>query len=287
MFPTVGFLSNEIPRTASDKTAEGSVLETASQSRNGNAVSGHNNIVENTSGGMWHSEMMVCDRKKFSAEQQAYLDGLLNKEFSLGQEVEASEKIKWKRDGTQMPPTEKGSAFKVSPGAKGKVVSLAPLRVEWSNGEIFQGMMSRSQLMGGDYTEIPATWWTSQKHRGSCYSFAYGAGDDEWDEEDSACSGVHDEYHKLYGTDALIPNTGANVRKYLYGSSDLSGPDARQNVCKGTCGKKWKAGKYSGLFHNCNTFTSTVLKCAYGFSQRKAALGNFGQQYIEDGDCKC
>ena len=39
------------------------------------------------------------------------------------------------------------------------------------------------------------------------------------------------------------------------------------------CVSNWGGRDYNPLTNNCNTFTSTVLKCVYGFSDAKPHLG--------------
>eukprot|EP00929_Paragymnodinium_shiwhaense_P029625 TRINITY_DN16932_c0_g1_i1.p1 TRINITY_DN16932_c0_g1~~TRINITY_DN16932_c0_g1_i1.p1 ORF type:complete len:444 (-),score=75.77 TRINITY_DN16932_c0_g1_i1:38-1369(-) len=62
----------------------------------------------------------------------------------VGAPVEAVEKIKWRRDGTQMPASKTGSWFKVEAGAKGVVESRTPLQVRWENGQV--GVVGYSQV---------------------------------------------------------------------------------------------------------------------------------------------
>mmetsp|Transcript_92885 Transcript_92885/g.289581 ORF Transcript_92885/g.289581 Transcript_92885/m.289581 type:complete len:223 (+) Transcript_92885:87-755(+) len=50
--------------------------------------------------------------------------------------VAAKEKLKWKRGGIPMPASQRGSAFKVQPGALGVVTGTNPLRVNWGDRRI-------------------------------------------------------------------------------------------------------------------------------------------------------
>jgi len=80
---------------------------------------------------------------------------------------------------------------------------------------------------------------------------------------------------------------------YLYGVSSvddggLSGEDAYRAVCRRAavgngddeeddtrpkCVSDWAGTDYNPLTNNCNTFTSTVLKCVFGLSDDKPDLG--------------
>lgn len=40
-----------------------------------------------------------------------------------------------------------------------------------------------------------------------------------------------------------------------------------------TCVSNWSGRDYNPLTNNCNTYTSTVLKCVYGLSDAKPHLG--------------
>jgi hypothetical protein len=60
---------------------------------------------------------------------------------------------------------------------------------------------------------------------------------------------------------------------FVYGTSFFDGNVAFHHACDSKCWSNWKGTDYSILGNNCNTFTSTVLSCVYGLSQKKPHLG--------------
>merc|ERR1739845_99419 len=85
---------------------------------------------------------------------------------------------------------------------------------------------------------------------------------------------------------------GAYKELFFYGVSGdggarkgISGEEAYRAVCHGqmnaisvattlpSCVSNWAGRDYNPLTNNCNTFTSTVLKCVYGLSDAKPHLG--------------
>ncbi len=92
---------------------------------------------------------------------------------------------------------------------------------------------------------------------------------------------------------AAIGNAIGDYKEiYLYGMSGgggkdgISGDDANKAVCHGhmnaieigngkfpVCISNWSGHDYNPITNNCNTFTSTLLKCVYGLSDAKPHLG--------------
>jgi hypothetical protein len=93
--------------------------------------------------------------------------------------------------------------------------------------------------------------------------------------------------YALNSQTAIIANAmGSNKELYFYGiSPTISGNDAYRAVCHGhiyaideskglpKCVSDWSGNDYNPITNNCNTYTSTVLKCVYGMSDAKPNLG--------------
>ena len=125
-----------------------------------------------------------------------------------------------------------------------------------------------------DYMKISDEWWKS-KGDVTCTEFGYGGSDCS----DRCCSVPHGEstmHYAMNARKAVIAN--ADVRKktmYLYGQSSLSAEEAYHYLCLSSqsCWSNWAGTDYNALNNNCNTFTSTVLHCVYGLSEKKPNLG--------------
>mmetsp|Transcript_6215 Transcript_6215/g.13410 ORF Transcript_6215/g.13410 Transcript_6215/m.13410 type:complete len:157 (-) Transcript_6215:124-594(-) len=110
------------------------------------------------------------------------------------------------------------------------------------------------------------------------------------------CGSPHKHENTNYALNshrAVISNAMEDYKElYFYGVSGsaggdvdgISGEDAYKSVCHGfmnavemgtlpKCVSNWAGRDYNPLTNNCNTFTSTVLKCVYGFSDAKPHLG--------------
>lgn len=112
-----------------------------------------------------------------------------------------------------------------------------------------------------------------------CMELAYGGNSDR-----APCSGVMLRNQSLSARKALISNVEQGiVWKYWYGTGTQSGEEALQRFC-GSCGKSWAGLRYRLLSHNCNTFTSSILHCVYGLSQKKPGLGISDLVNV---DCPC
>merc|ERR1719450_1564041 len=73
---------------------------------------------------------------------------------------------------------------------------------------------------------------------------------------------------------AVIMNADTSKKNlYVYGSSSIDGLTAWHDTCDQKCWSDWAGLDYNVLKNNCNTFTSTVLFCVYGLSQKKPGLG--------------
>ena len=129
----------------------------------------------------------------------------------------------------------------------------------------------------------------------SCVQLGYG-GKSDWSSVDDAyefcrtacCGSPHKNENTNYALNSQTPviknAMGEDKEVYLYGVSSMSGEDAYRAACHGhmnaveedtlpVCVSNWAGTDYNSLTNNCNTFTSTVLKCVYGMSDSKPSLG--------------
>lgn len=144
------------------------------------------------------------------------------------------------------------------------------------------------------FAVVAKNQWSAQSDP-SCVQLGYG-GKVDWSSADNAykfcsspcCGSPHKSENTNYALnsqDAVIKNAlGEEKEVYLYGISFMSGGDAYRAVCHGhmnaveeddlpVCVSNWTGKDYNALTNNCNTFTSTVLKCVYGMSDSKPDLG--------------
>mmetsp|Transcript_12687 Transcript_12687/g.27467 ORF Transcript_12687/g.27467 Transcript_12687/m.27467 type:complete len:268 (+) Transcript_12687:80-883(+) len=152
---------------------------------------------------LFHTEVLVCSRDRFSAGDQKYLDD--------------------------------------------KVASLA------------------------DFAEIDESWWSDKTT--SCTEFGYGG---------NSCTkrccavphGADETNFPLNEHRAVISNAKVEEKSlFLYGTGHLDGEGAYHRTCDKTCWSNWAGTDYNPLTNNCNTFTSTVLHCVFGLSEKKPNLG--------------
>ncbi len=155
-------------------------------------------------------------------------------------------------------------------------------------------MMTENRFQ--DTTKVPfisieKEYWSKQSGPG-CVQLGYGGADC-----DSACCGSphrrENTNYALNSQQAVIGNAMGDYKElYLYGVSGgsgkdgISGDDAYKAVCHGhmnaieigngkfpVCVSNWSGHDYNPITNNCNTFTSTLLKCVYGLSDAKPHLG--------------
>mmetsp|Transcript_83322 Transcript_83322/g.236128 ORF Transcript_83322/g.236128 Transcript_83322/m.236128 type:complete len:239 (+) Transcript_83322:58-774(+) len=124
------------------------------------------------------------------------------------------------------------------------------------------------QIAGmSDFAEIPDSWWGSKTS--DCVELGYGGEDC-----DTECCSVGKATMPLNKRQAVITNADVSKKSlYIYGSGKLDGMSAYHATCDHKCWSEWAGTDYSILKNNCNTFTSTVLFCVYGLSQKKPHLG--------------
>jgi hypothetical protein len=144
------------------------------------------------------------------------------------------------------------------------------------------------------FAVVAKNQWSAQSDP-SCVQLGYG-GKYDWSSVDNAykfcrtacCGSPHKHENTNYALnshDAVISNAmGEDKEVYLYGVSSISGEDAYRAACHGhmnaveedklpVCVSNWAGTDYNSLTNNCNTFTSTVLKCVFGMSDSKPGLG--------------
>jgi hypothetical protein len=144
------------------------------------------------------------------------------------------------------------------------------------------------------FATVAKNQWSVQ-FEPTCVQLGYG-GRFDWSAVDNAyefcrtacCGSPHKKENTNYALNskqAVIENAmGDDKEVYLYGVSKISGEDAYRAVCHGhmnaveedklpVCVSIWAGVEYSALTNNCNTFTSTVLKCVFGMSDDKPSLG--------------
>jgi len=119
-----------------------------------------------------------------------------------------------------------------------------------------------------DFAEIDESWWQSRSS--SCVEIGYGGNDCSTE----CCSVGKDEHMPLNKRQAVIGNADLAKRTlFIYGTGSFDGVTAYHDTCDKKCWSNWAGTDYNILQNNCNTFTSTVLFCVYGLSQKKPDLG--------------
>merc|ERR1711939_1136459 len=121
------------------------------------------------------------------------------------------------------------------------------------------------------FLQIDNDWWTQRT--AACVELGYGGAMCKQE-----CCGVpHTDKQKAYpmnSRDAVIGNAdGKQKTMYVYGDGSFDGNQAWHNACDKKCWSIWAGTNYNPLTNNCNTFTSTILFCVYGLSQKKPNLG--------------
>eukprot|EP00578_Thalassiosira_sp_NH16_P028529 CAMPEP_0181105308 /NCGR_PEP_ID=MMETSP1071-20121207/15916_1 /TAXON_ID=35127 /ORGANISM="Thalassiosira sp., Strain NH16" /LENGTH=245 /DNA_ID=CAMNT_0023188613 /DNA_START=275 /DNA_END=1012 /DNA_ORIENTATION=- len=141
------------------------------------------------------------------------------------------------------------------------------------------------------FVTIEKKQWSEQSEPG-CVQLGY------WGANCSSgcCGSPHKQQNRNYALNsrqAVIDNAMGDYKElYFYGVSGgcpdcadaISGEDAYKAVCHGhmnaiemgglpKCVSNWAGRDHNPLTNNCNTFTSTVLKCVYGLSDAKPQMG--------------
>lgn len=140
------------------------------------------------------------------------------------------------------------------------------------------------------FMQVPEEQWIKQSES-KCVELGYGGGPCST----PCCGSPHRNENTNYAINsrqAVISNAvGEEKQLFLYGRKDgISGMDAYRAVCHGQnksnmmaaidegdklpkCVSNWSGEDYNPITNNCNTYTSTVLKCVYGLSDQKPNLG--------------
>ena len=122
-----------------------------------------------------------------------------------------------------------------------------------------------------DFAAIDESWWHDKT--ASCTELGYGG---------SACTdrccavphGMDERNFPLNEHRAVIGNAKVEEKYlYLYGTGRLEGDETFHATCDEKCWSNWAGTDYNPLTNNCNTFTSTVLHCVFGLSEKKPDLG--------------
>ncbi len=141
---------------------------------------------------------------------------------------------------------------------------------------------------GVPFVSVPEEQWSLQSNS-NCIQLGYGGASCPT----TCCGSPHrtdNTNYALNSRQAVIGNAMGEAKElFLYGVSDVvSGLDAYRAVCGDnpddftatnhddampTCVSHWAGTDYNPLTNNCNTFTSTILKCVYGLSDAKPDLG--------------
>lgn len=160
-----------------------------------------------------------------------------------------------------------------------------------------------------DFVEIDESWWSTKTT--TCTEFGYG-GNSCTKRCCAVPHGADETDFPLNEHRAVISNAKVEEKSlYLYGTGKLDGEGAYHATCDKKCWSNW-AGRlvhsnmfrsanendktcvirflpqltschvahyspvgtdYNPLTNNCNTFTSTVLHCVFGLSEKKPKLG--------------
>mmetsp|Transcript_101253 Transcript_101253/g.253822 ORF Transcript_101253/g.253822 Transcript_101253/m.253822 type:complete len:239 (-) Transcript_101253:92-808(-) len=118
-----------------------------------------------------------------------------------------------------------------------------------------------------DFAEVDEAWWAAKT--ASCVELGYGGEDCS-----KECCGVGNQVMPLNKRQAVIMNADVSKKSlFIYGTGAFDGETAYHHTCDKKCWSNWAGTDYNVLKNNCNTFTSTVLFCVFGLSQKKPHLG--------------
>ncbi|KAL7477619.1 hypothetical protein ACHAW6_003417 [Cyclotella cf. meneghiniana] len=162
------------------------------------------------------------------------------------------------------------------------LATLEPSRFFKKNGNQAGTSMEPSEK--APFVEVPKDKWLTQSSPG-CIQLGYGGSSCTT----PCCSVPHTSKNVAYALnsqEAVIPNAMGEYKElFLYGSTQMkNGEDAAfKAVCHGhygaieegrlpPCVSNWAGTDYNPLTNNCNTFTSTLLKCVFGLTDAKPSL---------------
>lgn len=151
----------------------------------------------------------------------------------------------------------------------------------------FSGDGGTASLEGTEkppFAEVPKEKWSTQLSPG-CVQLGFGGASCG-----TPCCGVpHKSKNVAYALnsrEAVISNAMGDYKQlFLYGSTELKDGvyAAFKAVCHGhfgaieegklpACVSNWAGTDYNPITNNCNTFTSTLLKCVFGLTDAKPSL---------------
>jgi len=118
-----------------------------------------------------------------------------------------------------------------------------------------------------NFAEIDESYWLSIS--ADCVEMGYGGSFCERE-----CCSVGKRNMPLNARQAVITNADVTKKSlFIYGKSKFDGETAYHSACDHKCWSRWSGLNYDPITNNCNTFTSTILSCVYGLSQKKPDLG--------------
>eukprot|EP00408_Alexandrium_pacificum_P027294 CAMPEP_0171189542 /NCGR_PEP_ID=MMETSP0790-20130122/18399_1 /TAXON_ID=2925 /ORGANISM="Alexandrium catenella, Strain OF101" /LENGTH=243 /DNA_ID=CAMNT_0011654655 /DNA_START=61 /DNA_END=792 /DNA_ORIENTATION=- len=118
-----------------------------------------------------------------------------------------------------------------------------------------------------DFAEVDESWWKTRT--ADCIELGYGGA-----MCGKECCAVGHGHMALNKRHAVIGNANVNKKAlFIYGTGFFDGLTAFHDTCDKKCWSMWKGIDYNPITNNCNTFTSTVLSCVYGLSEKKPGLG--------------
>ncbi|CAK0911318.1 unnamed protein product [Prorocentrum cordatum] len=130
-----------------------------------------------------------------------------------------------------------------------------------------QGFLDETIAGMRHFAPLNESWWEGKTAQ--CTELGYGGASCS-----SQCCGVGHAAMPLNKRQAVIGNADLTKKAlFVYGSAAFDGEAAFRHACGHKCWSNWAGTDYNPLSNNCNTFTSTVLSCVYGLSQKKPHLG--------------
>ncbi|KAL3801650.1 hypothetical protein HJC23_013155 [Cyclotella cryptica] len=164
----------------------------------------------------------------------------------------------------------------------GMLATLTPSRFSIINGDEAGSSMAPGEKV--PFVEVSKDIWSTQSSPG-CIQLGYGGSSCTT----PCCSVPHKSKNVAYALnslEAVIPNAMGEYKElFLYGSTQMKHAEdaAFRAICHGhygaieegrlpPCVSNWAGTDYNPLTNNCNTFTSTLLKCVFGLSDAKPSL---------------
>eukprot|EP00408_Alexandrium_pacificum_P019305 CAMPEP_0171182722 /NCGR_PEP_ID=MMETSP0790-20130122/14915_1 /TAXON_ID=2925 /ORGANISM="Alexandrium catenella, Strain OF101" /LENGTH=237 /DNA_ID=CAMNT_0011647687 /DNA_START=58 /DNA_END=771 /DNA_ORIENTATION=+ len=129
-----------------------------------------------------------------------------------------------------------------------------------------QGFLDQTIATMTDFAKVNRSWWRTKT--AGCVELGYGGSGCIRE-----CCSVGGGHMPLNKRRAVISNANVWLKAlYIYGTGAFDGNTAFHHTCDKRCWSMWSGISYNPVLNNCNTFTSTVLSCVYGLSQKKPHL---------------